>query len=314
MTDFIFNRRQRIDLSEEAYDIIKNDRFTFAQEKAISYSDIICRVFLSFVEYSAARNKNVQKINEYLSKKRLSTHPKIPSMQNDVLEYLSQSSIIKLVNEKEYGGSPGKFIKAVIEEYAEKTFVERERIFYRDIIEKITSNMNKQIRVTSGNSNLIVIPYEILPDRQSTYNYLVGLVDSETNPNKFEIASLRISRLRQIHPIADSISKLEDFNIEKIKTAISQKGVQFLRGELCRVVVELTDVGKALFNSMLFQRPVPICIKGDIYEFWCTEAQAEFYFFKFGATVEIIEPQILRRKFSERYSRAAEIYNASDSK
>jgi hypothetical protein len=74
------------------------------------------------------------------------------------------------------------------------------------------------------------------------------------------------------------------------------------------VVVELTKVGKGLFNTMVFQRPEIISVDGNQYKFRCTAMQADFYFFWFGAEAYIIEPLELRQKFGDRYYRAAISY------
>ena len=42
--------------------------------------------------------------------------------------------------------------------------------------------------------------------------------------------------------------------------------------------------------------------------FQCTEAQAEFYFFKFGKDAQIVRPLRLREKFQAMYEAAAGAY------
>lgn len=307
------DRRQRVNLSDDAFGIIRNDSYTLASDNnPINYSEIICRVFLSFVEQSAAKRQGFQRITELLAKKPSRAQRKTPSLRNDVMEYISQSDIITIINNKIYGGSPGKFIKTVIEEYAEMSFIEREIIYFRDAVEKVNGNLNKQLRIVTGARTFIVKPYAIMSDKQSTYNYLICYSTAPGTSSKYEIASFRLSRIKSITVLQDSEFILSDNETDKIKQTISGKGVQFLRDELCDVIVEFTDAGKNLFNTMVFQRPEVISATGNRYSFRCTATQADFYFFKFGAEAKIVDPIGLREKFAERYNRAVMVYKDED--
>jgi predicted DNA-binding transcriptional regulator YafY len=52
---------------------------------------------------------------------------------------------------------------------------------------------------------------------------------------------------------------------------------------------------------------VELC-EGNEFVFKCTEAQAEFYFFKFGKDAEILEPEELRNKLANMYDEALRMY------
>ena len=47
---------------------------------------------------------------------------------------------------------------------------------------------------------------------------------------------------------------------------------------------------------------------GSEYVFYCTQQQAEYYFFKFGKDAEILEPATLRSRFQKLYLEAAGKY------
>ena len=312
--DGVADRRQRVNLSDEAYGTIMSDSFSFAgNEAVISYSEIICRVFLNFVECALTQNNNSKRISELLSKMPSRAQQKTPSLRDGVLEHLKQSDVVDVINSV-YGGSPGKLIKSVIEEYAEKPFTERELIYYRETVEKINANRDNKLRVVTGKQTLFVKPYAIMADKQSTYNYLVCFAAISTEPDTYKPSSLRISRIRSVSALPDSKFNFTIFEVDEIKNALSKKGVQFLRGELCNVVVELSDIGKQLYNTMLFQRPNVISTDGNTCRFYCTEKQADFYFFKFGAEAKIIEPISLRKEFMERYNQAVMTYKDAESR
>ena len=60
---------------------------------------------------------------------------------------------------------------------------------------------------------------------------------------------------------------------------------------------------------MQFLRPSYIEKNDNIYKFDCTLTQAEFYFFKFGKEVKIINPPSLAEKFKAMYHEADLNYN-----
>lgn len=309
MKEISQERRQRINLSDEAFNIINNDCFSFANnDNPVDYSDMICRVFLNFVEYSAVKKKDKNKIIELLNRKPIQAQKIIPSLQNNVVEYLKEPDIEELVLVTPFGGNRGKFIKAVIEEYTEKSFVERELIYFSEIIKTIESNKNNKLWVTKSNVKYLVRPYCIMSDNQSTYNYLVGYATDVKIPGNQGIASFRISRIR-VSVVPNSKFEFYDHEIEKIKTAISENGVQFLIDGFCKkIIVELSNTGIKLYNDLLFLRPNVKNKYGNKYEFYCTEAQASYYFFKFGVDAKIIEPGSLRKEFAIKYNSAAKIY------
>ena len=305
--DRLSDRRQRVNLSDEAYNTIMSDRFTFASDKVISYSKIICRVFMMFVERSAVR-RNPTKIEDLLRKKPSQAQTKTPSLRNEVLEYLLLPDIYNILNNKPFNGSPGQFIKCVVEEYAELPFIERERIYFGDVYNTITENINKLLRVTTGCVTLLVKPYQIMTDKQSVYNYLVGYASTFKSPEVFKATSLRLSRIKSLIVEHNEPTNLDFFEIEYLRKCILEKDVPYIKNQMCDLSVELSEKGKNLFNTIVFQRPKVVSINGNVYTFYCTETQAEFYFFKFGPEAKILKPVNLIKTFAERYAQAAKVY------
>ena len=332
-------RRNRVNLSDDAYNILSGDCFSFARSEVIKYSEMISRVFLSFVEESAAKRQDMARVSELLAKKPARAQQKAPSLRNGVIKYFEHLDIISLLGDAIYGGSqgkcnslascyhpacdalkgcdgagkygsPGKFIKAVLEEYAELTYIERERIYFRDTADKITANLHSRLRITSGPLSFIVKPYSIMSDKLTTYNYLVGYSALSSTPDDYRIASFRLSRIESVAVVPDSPFSFNDMETDRLSEAITEKGVAYLIDEMCDLAVELTDAGKALFKTILFQRPEVIEMKGDVYRFRCTKLQAEAYFFRFGGEARIIEPESLREMFAKRYAKANDVYSA----
>ena len=303
------NPRQRINLSYEAQSIINSDRFTFSDgtDEAIKLSGIINRIFLSLAENSAVRKQDQQRTEMLLAKKPPVLQTEIPTLNKKTRSYLERQDILETC--KSLGIKPAKFVKAVIEEYAEMPFIERERIYFSDAAKVIENNLNRVLCFESGKFFYEAKPYSLMPDKQSTYNYLVCKILNRQQPNRSNLSSFRLSRISKIAPKPDAESCLSIFEVEEIVKAINEKGVPFLRGDLCDIEVELTQEGVRLFKSVLFMRPEVIRIEGRRYFFRCTATQAEIYFFKFGADAKILKPLQLTRKFNERFKRAHETYH-----
>ena len=113
-----------------------------------------------------------------------------------------------------YEGIPGRFLKAVIEEYARKTPYEREEILLRDIVEELQSCIDAQqlVVVTLNGSNHVryeVRPYSICSDPGCNYHYLVGMTRKAGTDNSDRVASYRLSRIntiRRSHSISGKIT------------------------------------------------------------------------------------------------------------
>jgi predicted DNA-binding transcriptional regulator YafY len=130
------------------------------------------------------------------------------------------------------------------------------------------------------------------------------------------LSTFRISRIKSVAVVQDVNSTLTTTEVDEITRAISERGVQFLREDICDITVKLTGRGINLFKTMSFQRPAmlgePRSVEGGaVYRFRCTRVQADYYFFKFGAEAHVLEPVELGREFAERYRRAAEAYSAA---
>ncbi|MCH5183761.1 MAG: WYL domain-containing protein [Oscillospiraceae bacterium] len=134
---------------------------------------------------------------------------------------------------------------------------------------------------------------------------------------KGKVCNYRISNLKEIRSVDEragrSFTKEE---LAEIKNAISQKGVMFVAEKLASVRLALTEAGMRLYNGTTFMRPKYKHIERRddgryILEFECTPRQIEYYFFKFGESVELLQPSYLREKFRKKYKNAYENHCAS---
>lgn len=214
-----------------------------------------------------------------------------------------------------YRDKVGNYLKAVIEEYARKPYVEREAIFCKDILATIRNaiELGLMLKVTTqGRFVQYVRPYAVQTDTEQMYHYLAGYLASEPDSD-WRLGSIRLSAITDCEALAVS-SEMKAEQKSQIESAIQKKGIQFLsdgmQGELPeKIVVKFTNKGKKMYHKMLHLRPMhdgnP---NGLIYSFTTTQRQAENYFFKFGHHVKILEPQALADEFRHRYESAAKQY------
>lgn len=205
----------------------------------------------------------------------------------------------------------GLYFKAVIEEYVRLPYIERESVFQRKIIHAINEVLNRpqkrcaiKIHLRKGKQHLVV-PHRIVTDNHSLYHYLVAIPCRENA----RWMSFRISNIIGVdkrESVSGFLSKEQQIQAD---AAVQKHGVQFLSTELADVRVRFTPDGIRKYQTQLHLRPRCEEIEGNgVYFFRCTEAQAEFYFFKFGADAEIMEPKSLAERFKNMYQKAYQIY------
>lgn len=214
-----------------------------------------------------------------------------------------------------YRDKVGNYLKALIEEYARKPYVEREAIFCKKNLEEIHNAIQLGLMlkvITQGRFVQYVRPYAVQTDKEQLYYYLAGYLSSSPDGN-WHMGSIRLSAITDCKGLSVS-SQIGAEQAGKLETAIQKKGIQFLSdaatGDLPeKIVVKFTKQGKKMYHTMLHLRPMydgkP---NGLIYQFTATQRQAENYFFKFGHDAKILEPQELADKFLRRYESAAKQY------
>jgi hypothetical protein len=122
--------RQRVNLSEHAQEIIVSDLLDFKGEKP-AFSGAVSRVFLAY--YRQAKH-DPETVAKYTAFKPSAYIKQAPRLQNDVIRVLERNGEIL---SKAYGGSAGKFVKSVIEQYADLPYSERALAYFSKIVKAI---------------------------------------------------------------------------------------------------------------------------------------------------------------------------------
>ena len=212
---------------------------------------------------------------------------------------------------------------AVSYERKNKAYFEREKIYFKETIDKIEEAIlkKKQIKIKllskeyknkDYSRSFYVTPYKIIQDKGNNFNYIVGYSNEIKNgecENNSSICSFRISRIDTIKIMESKTGFLSKEAKEKIEDKIKHNNVQFLAGNSLNVEVKFDEKGLELFHNQLYMRPNEYeIINKYTYIFHCTEVQAINYFFKMGNHIEIISPLNLRNKFKIRYKTALNKY------
>lgn len=226
-------------------------------------------------------------------------------INNELFQYLTESSECR--EDEAYEGYIGRYLKAVLEEYARLPYHRREQIFYtqwfQDIENAIAAKKRLQI-TTSTNKEYIVKPYRILTDSQSTYHYLVAWHDETEKAWPF-----RISNIKQLKQRSGS-GKITEKERLCIEEALQQKDVPFMGEEVCKIRVQLTEEGIRKYSVILHMRPRYTDIEnGNIFVFHTTTRQVQYYFERFGPDARILEPEELAVQMQTWHLDAARQYD-----
>lgn len=333
---FLAEQKLQFRLSSFAMEILTDDMFTFQET---SLGPFLNEVFTAYYrEANASISIRCQELHrdcrdegmpeetisilcKRLEDSILDVVKKYPS-ECPVRFYVKDSVMHHLTGKKQLPGGYacredtyykriGSYFKAVVEEYARLPYIKRESIFQWEIIQTINSVLSRakkrcaiKLSLRNGKQHL-VIPYCVVTDIRSLYHYLVAIPYGENA----QWMSFRISNIISVDEqegVSGFLSKERQAQAEQ---AIQKHGVQFLSAELADVRVRLTASGVKKYQTQLHLRPKYEKIEEDsIYVFRCTETQAEFYFFKFGADAEILEPSRLAEKFKSMYQKAYQLY------
>lgn len=339
------SQRISLTLSEEAFAIIKNDMDIFQNEQNLD--GFINRVISNYREDSDAsislvvdREKDkylnrlkkaciseteeaiIDKLVEGYAKEltaKMNSFPNgitlKPRINNDNYDTLNMGT--PDFQEDKYYVREGKYVKALIEDYAGLSFYDREGVYFKDIIDDINAAIRgsniikisflnrKQEKKTS-----VIRPYKIVPSSLLRYHYLLAL--SADKKYQRSITVLRISRIESVRKMSRTshITKEEQKYIdEQIRT----KGIQYLTTETNNIEVQLTQQGMKLYSSILYLRPKAIKTEknGDKYTltFDCADEQIRNYFFQFGKEAVVTSPEELNRWFKTRYKEATSSYD-----
>ena len=221
----------------------------------------------------------------------------------------------------------GNYIKAIIEDYALQDFYTREEIYYRQLYERVVSELNAlpeekallHIRylVSDELRDFRVKPYRMSYVAESQFHYLIGLSkDMNNEESEYSPAVFRLSRIKSISRTPSYGSpKITHKELMHLISAINERGVQFLLSEPVEYKIKLTPQGVVLYNTILHLRPIADPSKttsddeGNVtMRFISTFQQISNYFFQFGKDALILSPSTSTLSFQDRYREAYEAY------
>ena len=367
------DRKQYLNLSMEAWEIINYDQCRFASTDSkvpkLPLSTFLNQIFQNFYETADASialqaENYAQKLREILSdgedrsglrkKTSVSRGEKKGNDTDSTIEKLTAAYVKKLreksssyskgkgekfrlnqanftyltdmnseCQEELFYSSIGQYLKALYEEYASLTHLQRKAVYYRPVLETIQQafDSNSSVRVTHVRGFQFEFqPYKVTSDLSSTYHYLIGYstplnmdidydVTNQPVPCRPRPANMRISNIADAKVVRRKSGKLTDRQKEELKSILNDNGPQFTADDTHEIHVRLTPDGINRYNYQLALRPdYKEIIEPDIYVFRCSERQIEYYFFNFGKDAVILKPDRLRKHFARRYQEAAKGY------
>lgn len=209
------NVKQRVNLSEHAYDLIENDmrmyKFLNPKEKFTTFINTLIVNYADDFDRTISDEIRVEfeKIDGVISHKELSN---LPIEQKESLKkkmrqeakdriiqaycnYPKQKSTIFRLNKKAVGlysqldervmpfGSLSIYLKALLEKYARLSPAKRECVYYKETVDLIKNNLDKVLRINYlsdtegdyGKKTFYVKPYKIAPDYSGNCTMLFGL-------------------------------------------------------------------------------------------------------------------------------------------
>ena len=339
----------RIPLSGYAANIIESDCFSFSKKKTTlinsiiinSYQNAVCSISLrvndlknELSEYikntrslnskelidTIANEHSKELVNKYAVRSNSDVNWQI-TLSKRVKELLTEDTLSS--EEKYYNQKPGRYVRALLEEYATLPYFMREKIIFKPIMQNIEIAINCQYALKLTNqygAHFFIKPHSIKTDPLSMFHYLIGynidhpsFTSETTASDKYsQVAGFRISRLLSADIQYYTSGKLTNNENETILKEIEAKGVQFLVGEKNIVQVWLSNEGIKRFSTQTNLRPNLLRKDNNdehIFYFDCTEVQILFYFFQFGCDAKIINPPEIKEIFMKKYKEAYELYN-----
>ena len=343
---FNTENKLRIPLSAFAANTIENDQHSFSIKKTTLINTIImnfyqnaeCSISLRLREYKneltncfpgsrlaqsgptidAIISAKAKTLSEKYSKRQPADVNWQITLNKRVKDFLTQDS--NVYEEQFYGDKPGRYVRALIEEYAQLPFHRREEIVFKNILDDINTAIAGRYMLnvtTSKGSQIALKPVRIEKDALSMFHYLVGYRPADQLSEKryhhqAQVLSIRISRIESVEVRRSQSGRLSDLEKAQVERELAEKTIQFVSGTTTPIKVWLSDEGIRKYETQLHMRPMGERDQEDphIFSFECTEAQILYYFIGFGKYAKIISPAHLREKFLHIYRGAVEQYES----
>ena len=196
-----------------------------------------------------------------------------------------------------YGNNLGRFLKALFEDYAALNHSQREAVFYADFIEIFNRACAEEeclaIKLKSG-EHLVLKPYRSGPDKLGLHHYFIGYKRDENLGNPpLALPFQEVVSMRPLVSYSGRLSSEEKNHLQKLLLAQSPR---YFNQPLSLIRVSFTEEGLRQYEYRLENRPA---FKAEMEDgslvFESSLEQAYDYFCAFGANVEIITPDELKK-------------------
>ena len=289
----------------------------------------ICQKYLAWLADSGQAGETALHLTEQELKARrehirqLYSQPKKASGQNfKLIMTKSTREILEKSQEAElYQDNIADYLAALIQEYTVQPREERERIFFKEIYQKISHCMKEQhqAEITVQNKNYLIKPFQIATNGFLPYYYIISyarLKDSDLFSEE-KLFSFRLQRIQNAEEKEEIPYTFTSFQKSKLKSLLKTPAkITYLAGEEEKITVRLTKAGYYLYQHVILSgRPAylektSLSDDGVQLTFYCTKAQIYQYFIRFGKDAEIMEPADLRARFADIYQTAAGYYQS----
>jgi hypothetical protein len=281
-------------------------------QKAIKYDTISEKVTTRIIdEFTNEIMKNT--INEYAKKYEFDVQLKI-KLNKENTAILSSLEEAKYFEEYAPRSGIGFYLKIILESYSDLSREEREKIFFRELIDQINIAIvnNSFMVIKDGKQVKKVKPQYVKLSNDRLCHELVFVVPFEDSEYILgQIDHIKIKKLKKQEVIFLKNTEVSS----KIRITPSDNncdGLDSSQLENEKFVIEFTDNG---LNRFFFEEDslsiygIPDKNNEHKYTFYTTETKIFMNLFKFGLQARIISPASARDKFKELYKASYEAYN-----
>lgn len=236
-------------------------------------------------------------------------------MTKSTREFLEKSQENELYEE-----NVADYLAALIQEYTVLPREERERIFFKDIYQKITHCIKEQhqAEITIQNKNYLIKPFQIATNGFLPYYYIIGYAHLKDSGlfSEEKLLSFRLQRIQSAEEKEEISYTFTNFQKSELKTLLKMPvKMTYLAGEEEKILIRLTENGYRLYRHVILSgRPAylektPVPDGGVQLTFFCTKEQIYQYFIRLGKEAEILAPSDLRERFADLHQTAVQYYN-----
>lgn len=234
--------------------------------------------------------------------------------------------------ESDYSADFAAYYIQFIEEYCRMTLIDRERVFYKQLIGNLMDDIELKylLKLTKNDKwDTYIFPYAVKGSDDVHKCYITGFALRKTESGYIYKKTLCVplnkilnyQRIEKINPekqiFFEENSDIQSYSDMKeyIEYRFRTDGVLYLSDILRDVTVRLSDNGREMLLSRTLYRPFYQFDENDNYliHFRATQLQTFMYFFKFGREAEILQPKKYRDFFLQKYKESYLLYSKDES-